>query len=107
MLKLGFCKSPNNSICNISNSTLKGEEVLGQTVATDFVLQEFNQVPGNGLRGFIRWGIGHCLILVIRLNDCNNFFSVDRNVGSANTVFWGHNEIWFSMWGKLGHGNIV
>lgn len=71
------------------------------------MLKEFNQMPSNGLRGCIGWRVGDCLILVIGFNDCYDFFTVNGNVGCANAVFRGHDEVWFSIWGELGHCNIM
>jgi hypothetical protein len=97
MLELRFCKPANNSICNIPNSRLKGEEVFWQAVVADFVLEKLDQMPSNGLRGCIRWRIGYCLILIIRFNDCYNLLAVNGNICSRLTE-----ELAFSQMGVFG-----
>ena len=73
----------------------------------DFVLKEFNEVPGYGARGGVFGCVRLRLVRVVGLNDCYHFFGINRNVRCSDPVFWSHDKIWLSIWRKIGHCDVV
>lgn len=73
----------------------------------DFVLKELNQVTSNCFRCGVCWSIGLGLILIIRLDDCNDLLWIHWNRSGTDPIFGSHNEVRFSVGWKLRHCDIV
>jgi hypothetical protein len=43
-----YGETTDDGVGNVSNAGLDGQEVIGKPTVLDFVLEEFDQVAGNG-----------------------------------------------------------
>ncbi len=107
VLEVGVGKSTNDGVGDITDTRLEWEEVSRETAVLNLVLEELNEVTGDGQRVRISWSVVGGLILVVRLDDTDDLLGVDWDVSSTNTVLWCHDEVWLAAWWVVHHGNIV
>jgi hypothetical protein len=107
VLELGRRETANDCVGDVADSGLQREEVLRQAAVLDLVLEEFDQVVGDLLGGLVGRGVGRCLVGVVGLDDGDDLFWVDRDVGRADAVFGGHDEEWLAVGGEVGHCDVV
>lgn len=107
MQDISYRESSNDSICDVANTGLQGEKSRGKSAVLDLVLQELDQVAGDGSGRVILGSVLAGLIGVIGLDDSNDFFGIDGDVGGTDAVFGGHDEIWLPSWRQVGHGDVV
>lgn len=106
-VRTALAQAANDRVGDVSNTGLDGEQVLGQTAVPDLVLQELDQVAGNGLRGFVLGSIRQRLVRVVRLDNGDDLLRVDRDVGGSNAVLGRHDKVRLPARRNFRHGDIV
>ena len=107
VLEVRLGKPTNDGVGNVTNTGLEWEEVGRETAVLHFVLEELDQVAGDGLGGGIGWGIVGGLIRVIGLDDTDNLLSVNWDVWGTDTVLWRHDQVWLAAWWEIHHSDVV
>lgn len=98
VLEVGLGKSTNDGVGNVTNTGLEWKKVGRETAVLHLVLEELDQVAGDGLGGGIGWGVVGGLIRVIGLDDTDNLLGINWDVWGTDTVLWGHDEVWLAAW---------
>lgn len=107
VLEVGLGKSTNDGVGNVTNTGLEWEKVGRKTAVLHLVLQELDQVAGDGLGGGIGWGVVGGLVRVIGLDDTDNLLGINWDVWGTDTVLWSHDEVWLAAWWEIHHSDVV
>ena len=102
-----LAQTADDCVGNVSNARLQGEEVLRHTAHVDLVLEEVDQVTGNGLRGGILGRVVGGAVRVVSFHNGNHLLRVNGDVGGTNAVFRTHDHVGLGVGGLLGHGDIM
>lgn len=102
-----LAETTDDGVGDVANAGLNGEQVLGQTTVLDLVLEELDQVGGDGLGALVLGGVGLGLVGVIGFDDGDDLLGVDGDIGSSNTVFGGHNQVGLTTGREIGAHDIV
>lgn len=73
----------------------------------DFVLEEFDQIVRNCLRGFVGGSIGKRLVLVVGFDNAHDLFGVNWNGRASYPVLDRHDEVGLSVGREIGHCDVV
>lgn len=100
-------EAAHDCVGDVADAGLDGQEVLREPAVFYFVLQEVYEVCGYGLRSGIFGGIGLGLVWVVGFDYCDDAFGVYGDVGRADAVFGGHDQVGFASGWEVGHGDVV
>ena len=73
----------------------------------DLMLEELDQVRGDGLRAFVFGGVVRGLVGIVGLDDGHNLLRVDGDVGCSDAVVGTGDEVGLAEGGEVGAGDIV
>lgn len=107
VLEVGGLETTNDGVGDVADTGLQGEKVLGQTAVGDLVLEELNQVAGNGRSRFVGGGVGEGLIGGGALDDTDNLLGVDGDRSSTDAVPALLDEVGLAVGREVGEGDIV
>lgn len=102
-----LAQAADDGVGNVSNAGLQREEVLRETTVVDLVLEEVNQVAGNGLRGGILGRVVGGAVRVVSFHNGHHLLRVNGDVGGTNAVFGTHDHVGLGVGGLLRHGDIM
>ena len=105
--EVAVVETADDSVSDVADAGLKREEVLGEAAAGDFVLEELDEVAGDGLGLGIGRSVGRGRVGVVGLDDADDLFGVDGDGGAADAVLDVHDKVGLAVGGQVGHGDIV
>ena len=107
VLEVGVLKTTNDGVGDVTDTGLHGEEVLGETAVGNLVLEELDQVAGDGEGLVVGGGVGEGLIGGGALDDTDNLLGVDGDGRSTDAVTALGDEVGLAVRGEVGEGDIV
>lgn len=107
VLEVGVLETTDDSVGDVADTGLQGEKVLGQAAVGDLVLEELDQVVGNGRGRVVGGAVGEGLIGGGALNDTDNLLGVDGDRSGTDTVPALSDEEGLAVGRKVGEGDIV
>lgn len=96
-----------HGVGDVPDAGLDGEERLWEASVGDLVLEEFDEVSGDGFGGLVFGMVGLRLVWVVGFDDGDDALRVDGDVRCANAVLGRHDQVGFSSRWEIGHGNVV
>ena len=102
-----LAEAANDGVGDVSNTGLDGKKVRGETAMLDFMLQEFNEVGGDGLGVGVFRRVGLSLVRVVGFDNGDDLLRVDGDVRGSDTVFGLEDQVRLAVRGELGHGDVV
>lgn len=94
-----LAEASDDGVGDVADAGLDGEEVRWETAVLDLVLEELDQVRGNGLGAFVFGGVGEGLIGVVGLHDGDDLLRVNGDVACSNAVLGSHDKVRLAAWG--------
>ena len=100
-------ETADDGVGDVADAGLDGEEVLGQAALVDLVLEELDEVGGDGLRALVFGRVGRRLVRVVGLDDRDDLLGVDGDVGGSDAVLGRHDQVGLGQRGRLVGGDVV
>ena len=100
-------EAADDGVGDVADAGLDGEQVAREPAAVDFVLEELDQVVGDGARGGVFGRVGLGLVRVVGFDEGDDFFGVDGDVGGADAVLGRHDEVGFAVGWEVHHDDVV
>lgn len=87
-----LAQTSHDSVGDVSDTRLDGQEVLRQAAVVDFVFQELNEVVGDGLGGLILRRVRWRPVGVIGFDNGDNLLWIHGDVLLSDTILGVHNH---------------
>ena len=86
VLERAVLEAEHHCVGDIADARLQRQQVRRQTAPLHFMLEEFDDVPGDGARGLIRRGEGRVAIRDIGLDNGDDLGRIHPEAGAADAV---------------------
>lgn len=107
VLEVRVLETTNDGVGDVADTGLHGEQVLGETAAGDLVLEELDQVAGDGEGLVVSGGVGEGLIGGGALDDTDNLLGVDGDRSGTDAVTALGDEVGLAVGREVGESDIV
>lgn len=100
-------ETSDDGVGDVTNAGLDRKEVLGKATVVNLVLEELNQVGGDGLGALIFRGVWLSLVGVGGLHDGDDLLGVNGDERLSDAVLRCHDKVWLAARRQIGADDIV